>query len=480
MRALATPAPPLACRLVALLGGRLHYLLATATAAVSPILLGPAQVHFIGLSGYGQIVTVVLLAGMIASIANLGLSNSIVAKSANMNDPVQYVGSLMLKSALPSLGIAALFLAAASTVTWMFPGLSMGGFPSVAAGVCAGFALSQSRLWLEGLRAAGKSVEYLALSSTVVLICPLIATLSLYLESSPSTYLVAWSFMLSLLVAGKMIRLGWLARKSTNDHSIRLAELIRFGSPLTLHTLVGTALAFSDRIAIAAYISTAGVGQYQLASLAGLASVLICNGLNLWWLPRVISEPRPTRHRALARMLGETTAVVLIYSAILASGLAAFVDFVVSDDTQKSIVVRVGLLLGVAALSQPLYLAGTNCLYAAGRTGGLATRSIAANIGQGVGIWMVTDQYGLYGAALVVVIAQWIQAISVGISLFRESDERKNLAISMFPTLLGVALLSWASSAPSAGSGMVTVQVSLLAVSILAMIRYIRHGAENQ
>ena len=131
-----------------------------------PIFLGPAQVRLIGLSGYGQIVTVVLLAGMIASVANLGLSNSIIAKSAILRDPVNMWGHHA------EIGFAVFerdgcsFLGAASTGFGRFyPNLPLGGYSSIAEGALAGFALSQSRLWLEGLRAAGKSGAYLGLSS---------------------------------------------------------------------------------------------------------------------------------------------------------------------------------------------------------------------------------------------------------------------------------------------------------------------------
>lgn len=479
-KGLAPASTPICRRLFDVLGGRFHYLIATAAAAVSPLLLGPAQIRIIGLAGYGQIVTVVLLAGMIASVATLGLSNSVIAKSATLDDPVQYVGSLMLKSALPSMGVAALFFGAVSVVAWFFPNLSLGGFSFIAAAACAGFALSQSRLWMEGLRTAGKSGAYLGLSSITVLLFPLVATLALYLHNGPGTYVATWSLMLTLLLAVKMIRLVIHSRSSSRAIRISLPELIRFGSPLTINSLVGTALTFSDRIAIAAFIGIIGVGQYQLASLAGLASVLICNGLNLWWLPRVVSAPNSARHGALARMLRETTTAVLVYSAVLATGLTMFVSSVIEDETDRSIVVSVGLLIGVAALAQPLYLVGTNWLYSSGRTGSLATRSIAANIGQGMGTWMVVGHYGLYGVAIVLVIAQWLQAISVSISLFRESDKRRDLTISLLFGLLGVLLLCWAFLLSLSQERMVFVQVSLLFLSMLTMIRYIRRVREDQ
>ena len=94
---------------------------------------------------------------------------------------------------------------------------------------------------------------------------------------------------------------------------------------------------------------------------------MICNGLNLWWLPRVVLAPERTRHGAMARMLRETTAVVLIYSVILVICFTVFVDFVIADATRRPIVVSVGLLIGVARWSaivsrrhQLSLLAGTN------------------------------------------------------------------------------------------------------------------------
>lgn len=466
--------------LVKLLGGRSHYLFATAAAAFTPLFLGPTQVHLIGLAGYGKIVTVVLFAGMIASVANLGLSNAIIAKSATLDNPAQFAGSLMVKSALPSMCMAAAFFGGAWTAAWFFPNLSLGGLWFFAAGACAGFALSQSRLWLEGLRSAGRSAAYLSLSSTIVLFCPLVATLALYIHNDPMTYLVTWSVTLSVLIAAKTISSTRLVHPHMKHVSIPLGELIRFGSPLTLHSLVGTALAFSDRIAIAAYLGTAGVGQYQLATLAGLASVFVCNGLNLWWLPRIVSTPHQARPGALAQMFREMTAVVLVFSVLLTIGLRPFVDVVIADEAQRSTVVIIGLIIGIAALSQPLYLAGTNHLYASGRTGSLAAISITANIGQGIGTWMVVGRYGLLGVAIVMISAQWFQAISVGAGTFRDSSDRKNLAVSILINLLCVILLCLASSSTIPVEVRTAVQATLIALSAVVVTQYIRGRCRNQ
>ena len=86
----------------------------------------------------------------------------------------------------------------------------------------------------------------------------------------------------------------------------------------------------------------------------------------------------------------------------------------------------------------------------------------------------MAGRYGLYGAAVVLVVAQWLQAISVGFSLFRETDERKDLAISMVFTLSGVVLLGWASWLSLTGSRLSVVQAVLLLLAVLVIVRTIR------
>lgn len=395
---------------------RFVYLAATASAAITPILLAPGQVRTVGLDGYGEIVTAITIAGLISSIADLGIVNSIVYHIAGQVHAPALGPRILAKSILPIVFVSTIIFLVLNSFSQGFHRFPISEAMLVWA-CSAGAALCFLRLRLEILRASQRPLAFGLVSVGVVAVPPTLATIGLMLRPQTLTYFVVWASILGIFAFYSAVHamFGFGRPLDVVHHrQISLRKIIIFGLPLAGHSLVGSTVLFSDRLAIGTQLSPERVGEFQLAYLASLAGAQICNGLNMWWLPRVVATESSQRLSMQGRMLRELAAVNLVFILVLSVTIEPLLAVVLPDTQESNSLAVAGLVMALSILIQPLYILGANQLYLEGRTKSQATVSISTNIMQTGLVWASVPLFGIYGAIITVVISQWIQATVVG------------------------------------------------------------------
>lgn len=448
-----------------------YFLVATMMGGASPLLLAPLQTRQVGVQEYGQIVLAATIAGLAASILGLGLSQAAVGYSRRDDIGVAALQRLPVRSWLLTTSVSAIAIALVELfVRWVGPDFSE---TTIVASIVVGYGLARNRLNLEVLRALGLAKTYAALSGAVLLVAPAIASAILIIAPTAQLYVVCWALGL-ILIDG--LHTLWMfkrsrERKACRETDLRLTEMIRFGSPLALHALVGAGVLFNDRVALGALLGPRDVGEFQLAYLAGLAIVQVSNGLNVWWLPRQVSAGPEDARKSRETMLAEL-------SLLHAAGLVALVIGIpfmavvlgLSGPTSSHFVVG-ALLLSAAAASQPLYIAGCNALYYEGSTARIALVSSSANVMQGCVTWLAVPMIGVLGAVFAVFISQWAQAIWVGRRLYAAKSPRL-----LLPTVAGIVNIITALAV----AGLTAMKINpfaldgIVVLSALAIVRVYR------
>jgi O-antigen/teichoic acid export membrane protein len=350
---------------------------ANVLSAAVPFLLLPVLTRALSPQQYGEVVSFYVLVAVCAALAGLGLHSAVGVRwlDRTAGDPARYTGAAVLIVLATTL-ITALLSASIA------PRLGIGLSP----GLCALAAAVAGANVLQGMRfAVWQSHErpfpaaMLQVSLAVLNVgMSLIAVLSLHLGgrgrilgAALASALVALASVLSLAYDGSATRPTWADVRA----------LLRFGLPLTPHTLAGTLLGNADRFAVAAQLGTAALGVYGAATQLGSVLGVLADAVTKAYTPTVYRWLSRRSTRSRLRVVAVAYLSVPVWLSVAAGLWVCFLliaPLLLGPSYQRASALTIWFLLGGALNAVYLNIAGL--FFFTGKTEWISLASVVASL----------------------------------------------------------------------------------------------------
>ena len=353
------------------------YGVANVIAAGVPFLLLPILTRVLTPSQYGEVVSFYMLVAVSGSVAGLSLQAAVGVRWLDLSrgDPRRYTASAILLVFL-STGVAALLASALAPLAGI----------ELSAPICALAAVVAGSNVLQGIRfAVWQSCERplpaatLQVSSAVLNIA--LSLLAVLVLQMGGTGRIVGATVASVIVA---VAGAWLLireRSATHPSVIDLRALLRFGLPLTPHTLAGALLANADRFAVSTQLGSGALGIYGTAAQLGMVINVMADAAVKAYSPsmyRLLSRNTPRSRLRVVAITYLSIPVWLLIAGVLWVAYFLLGTWLLGDRYLDAIELSGWFLFGGALTGVYLNIAGL--FFFTGKTEWVSVATVSASV----------------------------------------------------------------------------------------------------
>jgi O-antigen/teichoic acid export membrane protein len=390
-----------------LAGHSLVYIVAAAVNGAAPFLLLPFLTRALGPQGFGTMGAFLAMVSVCATF--VGLNAHAYISAAYFRDGPETLsrttGAAFGVLALSSLVVLACF--------WIFSDVlsEVSGVPApwlwtVWASACGQFVLS---VVLSVRQVRQQPFRYAAVQVSYTFVW---VTLTLVLIGVLGFDWLGRALALAI-TAGVTIVVAFWMLNSTADITWRLkdwqmADALRFGVPLVLHSLAAVSMISLDKLALTATWGQSATGQYYAAFQMASVFTALAAALNQAWIPWLYSRLANNEWSSKWQIVKATYALyaLLLGGALFLLLLAKPIVGIIAGDEYAEAASLLKYLAPAAAFSSMYYFCAGSLFYK-GRTGLLSLISAAAAAVQAALIFLMA-RWGPQGVAISVLCGAFL------------------------------------------------------------------------
>jgi O-antigen/teichoic acid export membrane protein len=350
---------------------------ANVLSAAVPFLLLPVLTRALSPQQYGEVISFYLLVAVCGAVAGLGLHSAVGVRwlDRGAGDPGSYTGSAIVLVLLTTFVSALLAAIAAPRI-----GIELSPGLCALAAVVAGANVLQSMrfaVWQSHERPFPAAMLQVALAVLNVGLS-LMAVLMLHLGGRGRILgAAAASAVMAIVSIASMVYDGAATTASWRD----LRALLRFGVPLTPHTLAATLLGNADRFAVASHLGAASLGVYGTATQLGSVIGVLADACTKAYSPTVYRWLSQRSARSRLRVVAVaylSIPVWLVLAGALWFGFMLAAPLLLGSAYRSASVLALWFLLGGALNAIYLNIAGL--FFFTGRTEWISVASVGASV----------------------------------------------------------------------------------------------------
>lgn len=423
----------------------LIYTLANLATAGLPLLLLPILTRALDPAQYGQVVAFSLIVTVSGAMAGLNVHAALGVmwfqrETREMQDLVGSAVALALLS-------TACVVPATAFVVYLIPSATAGLHPAwgAFAAITAGAnVLVQSLLGLwQAQEKPLRLATFQILSAALNLALSLVAVTLMGMGSAGrnlgfgvATLLAATAAVLILNLEGEM---KWRVR---SEH---LADLTRFGAPLTLHILAAAILSTADRWVVSVRLDSQTLGIYGAGAQLGMVMAILGNAFVKAYSPWIYSRLKSDTSIDRLWVVGAIYAVIPLFLGVgigVGGVLYLISGLLLGPEYASSASVLPWFMIGGAM--NGVYLSISSLYFFSNRTGLLATVTTVSGIAGLIATIALTGTFGMEGAAMGYAAAQAILGLvsmTIAIRSFALPWNQVLLALQTVASRIGAALV---------------------------------------
>ena len=422
------------------------------------LLLLPVLTRVLSVDEFGLASTATALLLLLSTIYGLGLSFSIVRSyyDAQPTGPAGWA-ALIRVQAVVSLVLMLITLATGSV--WAQALGDIGWARALQAAVVTAWITGLLTTVQAVLRAAQRPGAFFAvLMVQLVLGSAVGITMAHYWDAAGYIVGMGIGATAALATGALFVRRRPLWRMESISSGIRMAL------PAMLHQLSSWGLDFADRLIIAAYLTTAAVGRYQVAYIAGSAITMLLTSMQQAWTPHYLQMSDASRRSLPGQLLMSLVVLSLCAAALVVLFTPVLLALVLPRAYTG--LNTITALVAATVMPRAAYHIGTAILLDRRRTGAMARASgigVVANIGANV---ILIPTLGLAAAGAATFGAVALTCILVLVPAQRLIATRFQIARLAAVWLIGAAaLVSLAQIPPDADWALARTAAALVAVA---------------
>jgi O-antigen/teichoic acid export membrane protein len=378
---------------------------ANVLSAAVPFLLLPVLTRVLSPPQYGQVISFYVLVAVCAAVAGLGLHSAVGVRWLDeaAGDPGRYTGSAIVV-VLITTAIAAVVAAMIAPHVGIELAPSLCALAAVVAGanVVNGmrFAVWQShqRPFPAAMLQISLAVLNVGLSLVAVLVLHL-GGAGRILGAACASALIAVASIMSLIYDRAATRASW----------VDIRALLRFGVPLTPHTLAGTMLGNADRLAVASQLGAATLGVYGTATQLGSVIGVLADAATKAYSPTAYRWLSRRSARSRLRVVAVAYLSIPCWLLVAASLWGIFqigAPKLLGAEYRNAAVLTTWFLLGGAMNAVYLNVAGL--FFFTGKTEWISLASVAAALLALLIAPLAVARFGVVGGGVTYVASQAI------------------------------------------------------------------------
>jgi O-antigen/teichoic acid export membrane protein len=369
------------------------YGLANVLAAGVPFLLLPILTRALTPAQYGEVISFYMLVAVSGSVAGLSLQAAVGVRwlDTARGDPGRYTASAMLLVVL-STALAALLASALAPLAGV----------ELSVAICSLAAVMAGSNVLQGIRfAVWQSCER-PLQAATLQVSSAVLNIALSLLAVLALQMGGRGRILGATIAIVMVALvgAWLLireRSATRPSFVDLRALLRFGLPLTPHTLAGALLVNADRFAVSTQLGSGALGIYGTAAQLGMVINVIADAAIKAYSPSMYRLLSRNTARSRLRVVAITYLSIPVWLLVAGVLWAAFFllgRWLLGDRYLDAIELSVWFLLGGALTGVYLNIAGL--FFFTGKTEWVSVATVSASV-----VAMLLAPYAVSSSALI-------------------------------------------------------------------------------
>lgn len=426
---------------------------------------------FVSPSDYGTIVLVMTTEIILVPLVVLGQSTAILRfhRRQGYDGPsfLAHVFYTWIRIAVGIVGISFLILlifsGSESARTYILPLALLVGLSPL---------LAVRELLLSYYRAEGKALDYVKSRLLQQTVKSIVVSVGVWLGFGSLAYVggIAASAVVPLVLDSRLLRGVLGAVLGPSRPSIDWG-LIRFGIPISIYQLIGSARMYADRYIIGFVAGMDQLGRYNLFYSFGSGLVLLMTVTSVSFLPILYKEDGVTKRAE--RLLSLYSDAIIMVCALISLGLSTcfplIANRIYAPDYLGEQSIMALILLGY--LLQPLYLQAEYRLTLGRLTHVLPPIMALVAVINGVLSLILVRHLGMQGAAISLVLSNVFSAC-----IFAWYSRCKTQAVQLNRATLLVVVTSAVIACAFANIAWVT-QVSLVIVlvwSIVSVLRLLR------
>jgi O-antigen/teichoic acid export membrane protein len=459
-----------------LLGRGSVYTVASAVQAASTLLVLPIVTRLLGAEEFGVVAAGVVVTQLLALLAGVGLSSSILLEY--FDERAGLAGARRLVGASFVVAIGVVLVAELTGPLWSR------GFGELNYGVELRFAVwtAVPLAVLAGsqalLRAQGRPVAYVVATVAATAGGHGLGALAIAVsDGGAGAYLGG---LLAGSVAGALVALvaGGVGVPTLADRDL-IARSVRLGLALVPHALAMYAVLAVDRLVIEGTLGLEAAGRYQVAYLLGGAGLSLLGAVNNAWAPMVLGADDDRRWAVLAGTTRLLEGLVPTAVAVVALGAPVLLTLAAPSDYDLADLTRVTAVVAGSALPYLWYLSRAHILMFHRDAGTLARTTPMAVVLVVVANLIVLEPTGLIGAAVVTLASYGFLAWRVQVRSTRHARPPWDHASTRQAALLVTLILVLALALPTSGVGLALRGLTLLAVAAVGARRVLGAGGAD-
>lgn len=350
---------------------------ANVLSAAVPFLLLPILTRALSPAQYGEVISFYLVVAVCGAVAGLGLHSAVGVRwlDSSSGDPSRYTGTAVVLVLVTTVVSSALSAQLAPRF-----GIAL------SADLCALAAVVAGANVLQGMRFAVWQSQERPLPAAMMQILLALLNVAFSLVAVLVLHLGGRGRILGAAAASTLIAVAAVASlvydKSATRFSWKdLRALLRFGLPLTPHSLAGTFLGNADRFAVAAQMGAPTLGVYGTATQLGSVLGVIADAFTKAYTPtayRWLSR-RTTRSRLRVVAVAYLSIPMwLLTAGILWMAFIVAAPLLLGASYRAASTLAIWFLIGGALNAVYLNIAGL--FFFTGKTEWISMASVAASV----------------------------------------------------------------------------------------------------
>ena len=413
------------------------YALANIASSAVPFLLLPLLTRVLSPAEYGSVVAFALMVTLCQTVAGL-----------NVHAAMGVIWFQCPKAEVPAFTATALVVALVSTaVVALLVGFVLMFFPrfigqisapwGMLAAVTAGASVVvQCRLVLWQSQNRALSSAALQFCNSLLNVClSLFAVLGLRLGGEGRNAAFAFS---TLVMAGATLVLFAGARELRwAPSSSQRSTLLRFGSPLIVHSLAAVLIGTFDRWSVSIQLDSAALGVYGAGSQLGMVMLILADAFvktfSPWIYARLQTDTLEDRRVAVGAIYASMPMFIILGIGV---GIALQTAAALLLDSRYQYALKVIPWFIAGGMASGVYMCTAVLFFFRGRTARLAGVTLASALVGTPLTWWLVSHLGVNGAAIGFAATQTILALFVTVTAIYSFDDLP----WRYP---GAALSSW-------------------------------------
>lgn len=378
---------------------------ANVLSAAVPFLLLPVLTRALTPQQYGEVISFYLLVSVCGALAGLGLHSAVGVRWLDRvaGDPGSYTGSAIVLVLVSTFITAVLAASVAPRI-----GIEL------SRGMCALAAVVAGANVVQGMRFAVWQSHERPFPAAMLQITLAALNVGLSLTAVFVLHLGGRGRILGAAAASAIMAIVSMAslvydRMATAPSWRDLRALLRFGLPLTPHTLAATLLGNADRFAVASHLGSASLGVYGTATQLGSVIGVLADACTKAYSPTVYRWLSRRSSRSRLRVVAVaylSIPVWLVLAAVMWLGFITVAPLLLGSAYRSASVLAVWFLLGGAVNAVYLNIAGL--FFFTGKTEWISLASVGASLLAMLVASPAVGRFGVVGGGVTYLLSQTV------------------------------------------------------------------------